>query len=174
MPDEQNTPAGNETGNTGTDASLPATPAVDDAGADAGVPVTQPAFFIVEVRCPRERYIRAGIHFMRGKQVLENVSEVTLAVLRADPCLIVVSAAPAAAPSGGADVQNPGNAVNTGSDVTAAEINAAIDILIARGEPQDFTKSGAPTVKAVSDELGQAVTKAQVDAARAERQESPQ
>ncbi|EFQ7759761.1 hypothetical protein H0D81_004704, partial [Salmonella enterica] len=58
-------------------------------------------------------------------------------------------------------------------DVTAAEINAAIDVLIARADPQTFTKSGVPGVKAVSDELGQPVTKAQVDAAWAARQARP-
>ncbi|EGV8342780.1 hypothetical protein JF806_004544, partial [Salmonella enterica] len=63
--------------------------------------------------------------------------------------------------------------VNTGGDVTVAEINAAIDVLIARADPQAFTKSGVPGVKAVGDELGQPVTKAQVDAAWAARQEHP-
>ncbi|EJP3981778.1 hypothetical protein ACEOM0_004659, partial [Salmonella enterica] len=50
---------------------------------------------------------------------------------------------------------------------------AAIDVLIARADPQTFTKSGVPGVKAVSDELGQPVTKAQVDAAWAARQARP-
>ncbi|ELY6045312.1 hypothetical protein SNO20_004534, partial [Salmonella enterica] len=111
--------------------------------------------------------------FMRGKQTLENVPGATLDILQADPCLIVVSVQSAAAPSGGAGVQNLVDVVNAGGDVTAAEINAAIDVLIARADPQSFTKSGVPGVKAVSDELGQPVTKAQVDAAWAARQERP-
>ncbi|ELL9751292.1 hypothetical protein RX284_004655, partial [Salmonella enterica] len=126
-----------------------------------------------EVRCPRERYIRAGIRFMRGKQTLENVPGSTLDILQADPCLIVVSVQSAAAPSGGASVQNLVDVVNAGGDVTAAEINAAIDVLVARADPQTFTKSGVPGVKAVSGELGQPVTKAQVDAAWAARQARP-
>ncbi|EFB0087605.1 hypothetical protein HGJ08_004217 [Salmonella enterica] len=147
--------------------------ATDNQSAGGDNPVSQSGFFLVEVRCPRERYIRAGISFMRGKQTLENVPQSTLDVLQADPCLIVVSVQTAAAPSGGAGVQNLVDVVNAGGDVTAAEINAAIDALVARADPQTFTKSGVPGVKAVSDELGQPVTKAQVDAAWAARQERP-
>ncbi|ECC4031958.1 hypothetical protein C1B21_02585 [Salmonella enterica] len=147
--------------------------AADNQSADGDSSVSQSGFFLVEVRCPRERYIRAGINFMRGKQTLENVPQSTLDVLQADPCLIVVSVQPAAAPSGEAGVQNLVDVVNAGSDVTPEEINAAIDALIARADPQAFTKSGVPSVKAVSDELGQSVTKAQVDAAWAARQEHP-
>lgn len=159
-----------------TDDHLPAGPATGSAGAGGETPTAQPSVFTVEVRCPRERYIRAGIGFMRGKQTLENVPQPTLDILQADPCLIVVSVQSAVAPSGQADVQNLGDAgaVNTGSDVTLAEINAAIDALMVRAEPSSFTRSGVPTVKAVSDELGQSVTKAQVDAAwtvRPERQQ---
>ncbi|EDR6627645.1 hypothetical protein ZE01_004933, partial [Salmonella enterica subsp. diarizonae] len=79
----------------------------------------------------------------------------------------------AAAPSGEAGVQNVVDVVNAGSDVMPEEINAAIDVLITRADPQAFTKSGVPSVKAVSDELGQSVTKAQVDTAWAARQEHP-
>ncbi|EDW3874221.1 hypothetical protein YQ06_004161 [Salmonella enterica subsp. diarizonae] len=147
--------------------------ATDNQSAVGDNPVSQSGFFLVEVRCPRERYIRAGISFMRGKQTLENVPQSTLDVLQADPCLIVVSVQTAAAPSGGAGVQNRVDVVNAGGDVTAAEINAAIEALVARADPQTFTKSGVPGVKAVSDELGQPVTKAQVDAAWAARQERP-
>ncbi|EME4887813.1 hypothetical protein VYF28_000211 [Salmonella enterica] len=147
--------------------------ATDNQSAGGDNPVSQSGFFLVEVRCPRERYIRAGISFMRGKQMLENVPQSTLDVLQADPCLIVVSVQTAAAPSGGAGVQNRVDVVNAGGDVTAAEINAAIEALVARADPQTFTKSGVPGVKAVSDELGQPVTKAQVDAAWAARQERP-
>ncbi|EBE9835507.1 hypothetical protein DBR59_06755 [Salmonella enterica] len=147
--------------------------AADNQSADGDSPVSQSGFFLVEVRCPRERYIRAGINFMRGKQTLENVPQSTLDVLQADPCLIVVSVQSAAAPSGEAGVQNVVDVVNAGSDVMPEEINAAIDVLIARADPQAFTKSGVPSVKAVSDELGQPVTKAQVDAAWAARQEHP-
>ncbi|EAA6839852.1 hypothetical protein F9097_21310 [Salmonella enterica] len=147
--------------------------AADSTGAGGDNQATEPDVFIVEVRCPRERYIRAGINFMRGKQTLENVPQSTLDVLQVDPCLIVVSVQPAAAPSGEAGVQNLVDVVNAGSDVTPKEINAAIDALIARADPQAFTKSGVPSVKAVSDELGQSVTKAQVDAAWAARQEYP-
>ncbi|EDA0234882.1 hypothetical protein ACEUIR_001345 [Salmonella enterica] len=153
-------------------AALPGE-AADNQGAGGDNPVSQSGFFLVEVRCPRERYIRAGISFMRGKQTLENVPQSTLDVLQADPCLIVVSVQTAATPSGGAGVQNLVDVVNAGGDVTAAEINAAIDVLVARADPQTFTKSGVPGVKAVSDELGQPVTKAQVDAAWAARQERP-
>ncbi|EHI3730822.1 hypothetical protein J9J43_004062 [Salmonella enterica] len=145
--------------------------ATDNPGTDGDSQVTPSGFFIVEVRCPRERYIRAGIRFIRGKQTLENVPQATLDILQADPCLIVVSVQPAAAPSGEAGVQNLVDVVNAGSDVTPEEINAAIDVLIVRASPQDFTKSGVPVVKAVSDELGQPVTKAQVDAAWTARQE---
>lgn len=147
--------------------------AADSQSADGDSPVSQSGFFLVEVRCPRERYIRAGINFMRGKQTLENVPQSTLDVLQADPCLIVVSVQSAAAPSGEAGVQNVVDVVNAGGDVTAAEINAAIEALVARADPRTFTKSGVPSVKAVSDELGQPVTKAQVDAAWAARQERP-
>ncbi|EBO0298263.1 hypothetical protein DSO51_10270 [Salmonella enterica] len=147
--------------------------AADNQIADGDSPVSQSGFFLVEVRCPRERYIRAGINFMRGKQTLENVPQSTLDVLQADPCLIVVSVQPAAAPSGETGVQNVVDVVNAGSDVMPEEINAAIDVLIARADPQAFTKSGVPSVKAVSDELGQPVTKAQLDAAWAARQEHP-
>ncbi|ECX5959776.1 hypothetical protein AHR84_03105 [Salmonella enterica subsp. enterica serovar Newport] len=147
--------------------------AADNQIADGDSPVSQSGFFLVEVRCPRERYIRAGIDFMRGKQTLENVPQSTLDVLQADPCLIVVSVQSAAAPSGEAGVQNVVDVVNAGSDVMPEEINAAIDVLIARADPQAFTKSGVPSVKAVSDELGQPVTKAQLDAAWAARQEHP-
>ncbi|EAZ5563171.1 hypothetical protein CC122_06105 [Salmonella enterica] len=147
--------------------------ATDNPGTDGDSPVSQSGFFLVEVRCPRERYIRAGINFMRGKQTLENVPQSTLDVLQADPCLIVVSVQPAAAPSGEAGVQNLVDVVNAGSDVTPEEINAAIDALIARADPQAFTRTGVPGVRAVSDELGQSVTKAQVDAAWAARQERP-
>ncbi|EIF0468739.1 hypothetical protein LD460_002146 [Salmonella enterica] len=153
-------------------AALPGE-ATDNQSADGDNPVSQSGFFLVEVRCPRERYIRAGISFMRGKQTLENVPQSTLDVLQADPCLIVVSVQTAAAPSGGAGVQNRVDVVNAGGDVTAAEINAAIEALVARADPRTFTKSGVPGVKAVSDELGQPVTKAQVDAAWAARQERP-
>ncbi|EAM4396637.1 hypothetical protein KGO56_000415 [Salmonella enterica] len=153
-------------------AALPGE-ATDNQSAGGDNPVSQSGFFLVEVRCPRERYIRAGISFMRGKQTLENVPQSTLDVLQADPCLIVVSVQTAAAPSGGAGVQNLVDVVNAGGDVTAAEINAAIEALVARADPQTFTKSGVPGVKAVSDELGQPVTKAQVDAAWAARQERP-
>ncbi|EJM3830940.1 hypothetical protein NOH83_001387 [Salmonella enterica] len=145
----------------------------DSTGAGGDNQATEPDVFIVEVRCPRERYIRTGINFMRGKQTLENVPQSTLDILQADPCLIVVSVQPAAAPSGEAGVQNMADVVNTGSDVTPEEINAAIDVLTARADPQAFTKSGVPGVRAVSDELGQSVTKAQVDAAWAARQERP-
>ncbi|ECL7809131.1 hypothetical protein LOI60_003050 [Salmonella enterica] len=145
--------------------------ATDNPGTDGDSQVTPSGFFIVEVRCPRERYIRAGVRFIRGKQTLENVPQATLDILQADSCLIVVSVQPAAAPSGEAGVQNLVDAVNAGSDVTPEEINAAIDALIARADPQSFTKSGVPGVKAVGDELGQPVTKAQVDAAWAARQE---
>ncbi|ECI5749375.1 hypothetical protein D5P88_25925, partial [Salmonella enterica subsp. enterica] len=69
--------------------------------------------------------------------------------------------------------QNVVDVVNAGSDVTPEEINAAIDVLIARADPQSFTKSGVPGVKAVSDELGQSVSKAQLDAVWAARQERP-
>lgn len=147
--------------------------AADNQNADGDSPVSQSGFFLVEVRCPRERYIRAGISFMRGKQTLENVPQSTLDVLQADSCLIVVSVQSAAAPSGEAGVQNVVDVVNAGSDVTPEEINAAIAALIARADPQAFTKSGVPSVKAVSDELGQSVTKAQLDAAWAARQEHP-
>ncbi|EBU7355947.1 hypothetical protein DK080_16850 [Salmonella enterica subsp. enterica serovar Poona] len=147
--------------------------AADNQIADGDSPVSQSGFFLVEVCCPRERYIRAGINFMRGKQTLENVPQSTLDVLQADPCLIVVSVQSAAAPSGEAGVQNVVDVVNAGSDVMPEEINAAIDVLIARADPQAFTKSGVPSVKAVSDELGQPVTKAQLDAAWAARQEHP-
>ncbi|ELH3242175.1 hypothetical protein RO060_003335 [Salmonella enterica] len=145
----------------------------DSSGAGGDSQVTEPVVFTVEVRCPRERYIRAGISFIRGKQTLENVTQPTLDTLQADPCLIVVSVQPAAASSGEAGVQNLVDVVNAGSDVTPEEINAAIDVLIARADPQSFTKSGVPSVKAVSDELGQSVTKAQLDAAWAARQERP-
>lgn len=145
--------------------------ATDNPGTDGDSRVTPSGFFIVEVRCPRERYIRAGIRFIRGKQTLENVPQTALNILQADPCLIVVSVQPAAAPSGEAGVQNLVDVVNAGSDVTPEEINVAIDALIARADPQSFTKSGVPGVKAVSDELGQPVTKAQVDAAWVARQE---
>ncbi|EDM0763820.1 hypothetical protein GH700_17710 [Salmonella enterica] len=147
--------------------------AADNQSADGDSPVSQSDFFLVEVRCPRERYIRAGINFMRGKQTLENVPQSTLDALQADPCLIVVSVQSAAAPSGEAGVQNVVDVVNAGSDVMPEEINAAIDVLIARADPQAFTKSGVPSVKAVSDELGQSVSKAQLDAAWAARQEHP-
>lgn len=143
----------------------------DSAGADGDNQAAQSGVFTVEVRCPRERYIRAGISFMRGKQTLENVPQDVVDVLQADPCLIVVSVHPSAPSSGTADVQNMGNAINTGGDVATAEINAAIDVLIARADPQSFTRAGVPGVKAVSDELGQPVTKAQVDAAWTARQE---
>ncbi|EJC5175223.1 hypothetical protein MZH37_000543 [Salmonella enterica] len=156
-----------------TDSNLSPGSTADSAGAGGDNQTTEPGVFIVEVRCPRERYIRAGIRFMRGKQTLENVPQSTLDILQADPCLIVVSVQPAAAPSGEAGVQNLADVVNTGGDVTVAEINAAIDVLIARADPQAFTKSGVPGVKAVGDELGQPVTKAQVDAAWAARQEHP-
>lgn len=145
--------------------------ATDNPGTDGDSQVTPSGFFIVEVRCPRERYIRAGIRFIRGKQTLENVPQATLDILQADPCLIVVSVQPAAATSGEAGVQNLVDVVNAGSDVTPVEIDKAIDALIARADPQSFTKSGVPGVKSVSDELGQPVTKAQVDAAWAARQE---
>ncbi|EEG3089845.1 TPA: HI1506-related protein [Salmonella enterica subsp. enterica serovar Enteritidis] len=153
------------------DSNISPDPVTDSAGAGGDSQTAQPDVFTVEVRCPRERYIRAGISFMRGKQTLENVPQDMLDVLQADPCLIVVSVQTSATPSGTADVQNVGNAVNTGGDVTTAEINGAIDALIARADPQSFTKSGVPGVKAVSDELGQSVTKAQVDAAWAERRQ---
>lgn len=154
-----------------SDSNISPDPVTDSAGAGGDNQAAQPDVFTVEIRCPRERYIRAGIRFMRGKQTLENVPQDMLDVLQADPCLIVVSVQPAAAPSGTAGVQNLVDVVNTGSDVTPAEINEAIDILVARADPQSFTKSGVPGVKAVSDELGQPVTKAQVDAAWTARQE---
>ncbi|EAW1317833.1 hypothetical protein AHX51_04140 [Salmonella enterica subsp. diarizonae] len=147
--------------------------AADNQSAGGDNQAAEPGVFIVEVRCPRERYIRAGINFMRGKQTLENVPQSTLNILQADACLIVVSVQSTAAPSGEAGVQNVVDVVNAGSDVTPEEINAAIDVLIARADPQSFTKSGVPSVKAVSDELGQSVTKAQLDAAWAARQEHP-
>lgn len=154
-----------------TDSNISPGPVADSAGAGGDSHAVQSDVFTVEVRCPRERYIRAGINFIRGKQTLENVPQDTLDVLHADACLIVVSVQPAAASSGGAGVQNLVDVVNTGRDVTPAEINEAIDALVARADPQAFTKSGVPGVKAVSDELGQPVTKAQVDAAWAERQQ---
>ncbi|HGK5379305.1 TPA: HI1506-related protein [Salmonella enterica subsp. enterica serovar Birkenhead] len=154
-----------------SDSNISPDPVTDSAGAGGDNQAVQPDVFTVEIRCQRERYIRAGIRFMRGKQTLENVPQDMLDVLQADPCLIVVSVQPAAAPSGTAGVQNLVDVVNTGSDVTPAEINEAIDILVARADPQSFTKSGVPGVKAVSDELGQPVTKAQVDAAWTARQE---
>ncbi|HBL9999613.1 TPA: hypothetical protein LT059_004178 [Salmonella enterica subsp. enterica serovar Kodjovi] len=156
-----------------TDSNLSPGSTADSAGAGGDNQTTEPGVFIVEVRCPRERYIRAGINFMRGKQTLENVPQSTLDILQADACLIVVSVQPAAAPSGEAGVQNLVDVVNAGSDVTPEEINAAIDVLISRADPQSFTKSGVPSVKAVSDELGQSVSKAQLDAAWAARQERP-
>ncbi|EKL9631589.1 hypothetical protein PS667_000707 [Salmonella enterica] len=156
-----------------TDSNLSPGSTADSAGAGGDNQTTEPGVFVVEVRCQRERYIRAGISFMRGKQTLENVPQSTLDVLQADPCLIVVSVQPAAAPSGEAGVQNLVDVVNAGGDVTPEEINAAIDVLIARADPQTFTKSGVPGVKAVSDELGQSVTKAQVDTAWAAREERP-
>ncbi|EJQ3200005.1 hypothetical protein N0D50_004355 [Salmonella enterica] len=156
-----------------TDSNLSPGSTADSAGAGGDNQTTEPGVFIVEVRCPRERYIRAGINFMRGKQTLENVPQSTLDILQADACLIVVSVQPAAAPSGEAGVQNLVDVVNAGSDVTPEEINAAIDVLIARADLQSFTKSGVPSVKAVSDELGQSVSKAQLDAAWAARQERP-
>ncbi|EJS3290844.1 hypothetical protein NWZ14_005375, partial [Salmonella enterica] len=52
--------------------------ATDNPGTDGDSQVTLSGFFIVEVRCPRERYIRAGIRFIRGKQTLENVPQATL------------------------------------------------------------------------------------------------
>lgn len=156
-----------------TDSNLSPGSTADSAGAGGDNQAAEPGVFIVEVRCPRERYIRAGINFMRGKQALENVPQSTLDILQADPCLIVVSVQSAAAPSGEAGVQNVVDVVNAGSDVTPEEINTAIVALIARADPQAFTKSGVPSVKAVSDELGQSVTKAQVDAAWAARQEHP-
>ncbi|ECD9475922.1 hypothetical protein FNH45_17485 [Salmonella enterica subsp. houtenae] len=156
-----------------TDSNLSPGSTADSAGAGGDNQAAEPGVFIVEVRCPRERYIRAGISFMRGKQTLENVPRSTLDVLQADPCLIVVSVQSAAAPSGEAGVQTMVDVVNAGSDVTPEEINAAIDALISRADPQSFTKSGVPSVKAVSDELGQSVTKAQLDAAWAARQEHP-
>lgn len=156
-----------------TDSNLSPGSTADSAGAGGDNQATEPDVFIVEVRCPRERYIRAGINFMRGKQTLENVPQSTLDILQADACLIVVSVQPAAAPSGEAGVQNLVDVVNAGSDVTPEEINAAIDVLISRADPQSFTKSGVPSVKAVSDELGQSVSKAQLDAAWAARQERP-
>ncbi|EMD5725873.1 hypothetical protein VRM89_001814 [Salmonella enterica] len=156
-----------------TDSNLSPGSTADSAGAGGDNQTTEPDVFVVEVRCPRERYIRAGINFMRGKQTLENVPQSTLDILQADACLIVVSVQPAVAPSGEAGVQNVVDVVNAGSDVTPEEINAAIAALIARADPQAFTKSGVPSVKAVSDELGQPVTKAQLDAAWAARQEHP-
>lgn len=156
-----------------TDSNLSPGSTADSAGAGGDNQTTEPGVFIVEVRCPRERYIRAGIIFMRGKQTLENVPQSTLDTLQADACLIVVSVQPAAAPSGEAGVQTMVDVVNAGSDVTPEEINAAIDVLIARADPQSFTKSGVPSVKAVSDELGQSVSKAQLDAAWVARQERP-
>ncbi|EFB0319287.1 hypothetical protein HGH08_003916 [Salmonella enterica] len=156
-----------------TDSNLSPGSTADSAGAGGDNQAAEPGVFIVEVRCPRERYIRAGISFMRGKQTLENVPQSTLDILQADPCLIVVSVQPAAAPSGETGVQNVVDVVNAGSDVTPEEINAAIDALISHANPQSFTKSGVPSVKAVSDELGQSVTKAQLDAAWAARQEHP-
>ncbi|EHR3000103.1 hypothetical protein KAQ04_001644 [Salmonella enterica subsp. enterica serovar Saintpaul] len=160
-----------ESVNTGSDLSPVDT--ADSTVADGDNQAAEPGVFIVEVRCPRERYIRAGISFMRGKQRLENVPQSTLDTLQTDPCLIVVSVQPAAAPSGETGVQSLVDVVNAGSDVTPEEINAVIDVLIARADPQSFTKSGVPSVKAVGDELGQSVTKAQVDAAWAARQERP-
>lgn len=154
-----------------TDSNISPGPVADSAGDGGDSQAVQSDVFTVEVRCPRERYIRAGINFIRGKQTLENVPQDTLDVLHADACLIVVSVQPAAASSGGAGVQNLVDVVNTGSDVTPAEINEVIDVLVARADPQAFTKSGVPGVKAVSDELGQPVTKAQVDAAWTARQE---
>ncbi|ENQ0704441.1 hypothetical protein ACENB6_004751, partial [Salmonella enterica] len=35
--------------------------ATDNQSAGGDTPVSQSGFFLVEVRCPRERYIRAGI-----------------------------------------------------------------------------------------------------------------
>ncbi|EDL0131911.1 hypothetical protein CLF53_15940 [Salmonella enterica subsp. enterica serovar Kottbus] len=167
MSDQENT----LTETINTDSNLSPGPVTDSAGAGGDSQTAQPDVFTVEVRCPRERYIRAGIRFIRGKQTLENVPQSTLDLLQADACLIVVSVQPAAAPSGEAGVQNLVDVVNAGSDVTPAEIDKAIDALIARADPQSFTKSGVPGVKAVSDELGQPVTKAQVDAAWTARQE---
>lgn len=167
MSDQENT----LTETINTDSNLSPGPVADSSGAGGDSQTAQPDVFTVDVRCPRERYIRAGISFIRGKQTLENVPQDILDVLRADACLIVVSVQPSVAPSGGASVQNLVDIVNTGSDVTPAEINKAIDVLIARANPQDFTRSGVPGVKAVSDELGQPVTKAQVGAAWAERRQ---
>lgn len=158
------------TGAGNTDSNLSPGLVTDSTVTGGDSQTTQPDVFTVEVRCPRERYTRAGIHFIRGKQRLENVTQDTLDVLHADACLIVVSFLPSVAPSGEGSVQNLVDAVNKGGDVTSAEINAAIDVLVARADPQSFTRSGVPGVKAVSDELGQPVTKAQVDAAWAERQ----
>lgn len=144
--------------------------AVDPADADHADQASPAAFFTVEIRCPRPRYIRGGITFTRGRQTLENVPADLLNVLHADTCLDVLSFQPAAAPSGGTDVQNLGDNAGTDGDVTPAEIHAALEALVARGDPQSFTRSGVPSVRAVCDVLGRIISKAQLDAAWAERQ----
>ncbi|WP_053091622.1 MULTISPECIES: HI1506-related protein [Serratia] len=142
-------------------------------GADAPVAqdgaVTAPggtlAGVTVAITCPRETYMRAGIRFTRGRQVLERVAPDVLARLQADPCLIVVPVhPPASAPDemgSGQQQQAPG--ADLGGDVSDADIL----VVIAALPPEAFTQGGAPKVAAVSEALGTAVTKARIDAALA-------
>lgn len=112
----------------------------------------------VVVKCSRPVYRRAGFAFVRGQNILENVSPEQLAILRADSVLSLVSETPVST----ADL--PG-----GMDVSRVDsLNIRIRDAVAKLDKENtdhFTQNGAPRIAAVCDALGESVTAAQVKAA---------
>lgn len=144
------------------DAPLDDTPAGDTpdkpAPGTTDKPSVQASHFRVAIRCPRDRYMRAGITFERGKQVIEGVDKATLSRLQADPCLIVVDVSPST--ETGADAgQLPAH--NLGIDVDPEAIRIAVSRLD-KGNEAHFTRQGKPRVSAVCELLGANVNQAQI------------
>ncbi|QHM71668.1 HI1506-related protein [Mixta intestinalis] len=140
------------------------------------------ALCCVEVKCPRPVYRRAGYSLVRGKSTIDGVTAQQLAVLKADPVLsvAVVSETPAS-PDGesrGMDVLvmddvKPEEGIATqldGEHVDTVQLNTRILAAIAgleQGNPEHFTRAGAPRVAAVCDALGETITSEQLKAALA-------
>lgn len=97
------------------DQAAYATVLPDSAGDSRDSAVSEPLFFTAAIRCMRPRYTRVGLAFTRGIHRF-TVPQDMLEVLRADPCLDVLSVQPSA-PSSDSTQTSTGSA-DVDGDVT--------------------------------------------------------
>lgn len=141
--------------------------------------------FHVELQSTRpDGYRRGGFGLKRGINRLENVSESALAQLQRDHALLILSATSAAPGPGrdlpAADLSGAGVALSGTEDAGTQPLAAGTELTpvqqlaahIAAMPAEQFTKGGAPDLKALSALAGRTVTAAERDEALALHQQS--